>query len=96
MFDLEVKMEPGSINVQTTSERGHTSEELAANAVAKIINIADSADPVLRQQAEMFRERMFHVIVHALNQGIKSDRTTVYNAIKDSGNPKLAEYIRRM
>ena len=69
MFDLEVKMEPGSINVQTTSERGHTSEELAANAVAKIINIADSADPVLRQQAEMFRERMFHVIVHALNQG---------------------------
>ena len=59
MFDLEVKMEPGNINVQTTSERGHTSEELAANAVAKIINIADSADPVLRQQAEMFRERMF-------------------------------------
>ena len=45
MFDLEVKMEPGNINVQTTSERGHTSEELAANAVAKIINIADSADP---------------------------------------------------
>ena len=36
MFDLEVKMEPGSNNVQTTSERGHTSEELAANAVAKI------------------------------------------------------------
>ena len=40
-------------------ERGHTSEELAANAVAKIINIADSADPVLRQQAEMFRAECF-------------------------------------
>jgi hypothetical protein len=24
------------------------------------------------------------------------DRTTVYNAIKDSGNIKLAEYIRRL
>ena len=96
MFDLEVKMEPGSINVQTTSERGHTSEELAANAVAKIINIADSADPVLRQQAEMFRERMFRVIVHALNQGIKSDRTTLYNEFKKQGHDDMAEILRKL
>ena len=96
MFDLEVKMEPGNINVQTTSERGHTSEELAANAVAKIINIADSADPVLRQQAEAFRERMFYVIVHALNQAIKSDRTTLYNEFKKQGHADVAETLRKL
>mgnify|MGYP003650960886 CR=1 FL=1 len=27
---------------------------------------------------------------------IQSDRTTVYNAIKDAGHPELAEYIRKM
>ncbi len=96
MFDVEVTASVGGFEVQTTNERGHTPEELAANAVAKIINIADSADPVLRQQAEAFRERMFYVIVHALNQAVKSDRTTVYNAIKDAGHPDLAELIRRM
>ena len=96
MFDLEVKMEPGNINVQTTSERGHTSEELAANAVAKIINIADSADPVLRQQAEMFRERMFYVIVHTLNQAIKSDRTTFYNEFKKQGHDDMAEILWKL
>ena len=96
MFDLEVKMEPGNINVQTTSERGHTSEELAANAVAKIINIADSADPVLRQQAEMFRERMFYVIVHTLNQAIKSERTTLYNEFKKQGHDDMAEILRKL
>lgn len=83
MFDMEVKMSPGDINVQTTSERGHTPEELSANAVAKIISIAQDADPVIKQQAEAFRDRMFYVIVHTLNQGIKSDRTTLYNEFKN-------------
>ena len=78
MFDMEVKMSPGDISVQTTSERGHTPEELSANAVAKIINISETADPIIKNQAEAFRERMFYVIVHALKQGIKSDRTTLY------------------
>ena len=41
MFDVEVKASVGSFEVQTTNGRGHTPEELAANAVAKIINIAD-------------------------------------------------------
>ena len=54
MFDVEVKASVGGFEVQTTNERGHTPEELAANAVAKIINIAASAAPVLRQQAEAF------------------------------------------
>ena len=49
MFDMEIKMSPGDVNVQTTSGRGHTSEELSANAVAKIISISDTADPVLKQ-----------------------------------------------
>ena len=39
---------------------------------------------------------MEKVIAFYMREAIKSDRTTVYNAIKDSGNPKLAEYIRRM
>ena len=36
---MEIKMTPGEIAVQTTENRGHTPEELAANAVAKIISI---------------------------------------------------------
>ena len=31
-----------------------------------------------------------------MRQAIQSDRTTVYNAIRDAGQPKLAEYIRKM
>tara|TARA_R100001377_G_scaffold43655_1_gene24717 strand:+ start:952 stop:1242 length:291 start_codon:yes stop_codon:yes gene_type:complete len=96
MFDMEIKMSPGDVNVQTTSGRGHTSEELSANAVAKIISISDTADPVLKQQAEVFRDRMFYVIVDALKQAIKSDRTTLYNEFKKQGHDDVAEILRKL
>jgi hypothetical protein len=96
MFDLEVQASPGDFVVQTTENRGHTPEELASNAVQKIISIADTADPVLKQQAEAFRERMFYVIVHTLNQAIKSDRTTLYNEFKNQGHEDVAEILRKL
>jgi len=96
MFNVEVTATAGSVNVQTTSERGHTPEELSANAVAKIISISRTADPVLKQQAEAFRDRMFHVIVHTLEQAIKSDRTTLYNEFKKQGHGDMAEILRKL
>jgi hypothetical protein len=96
MFDVEVTATAGSVNVQTTSGRGHTPEELSANAVAKIISISRTADPVLKQQAEAFRDRMFHVIVHTLEQAIKSDRTTLYNEFKKQGHGDMAEILRKL
>ena len=96
MFDMEVKILPGNINVQTTSGRGHTPEELAKNAVYKIISISEDADPVLKQQAEAFRERMFYVIVKALEQAVKSDRTTLYNEFKNQGHDDVAEILRSL
>ena len=96
MFDVEVTASVGSFDVQTTSGRGHTVGELAKNAVAKIISISDTADPVVKQQAEAFRERMFYVIVHALEQAVKSDRTTLYNKFKQAGHDDVAEILREM
>ena len=96
MLDMEIKIFPGDINVQTTSGRGHTPEELSANAVAKIISISGTADPVLKQQAEAFRDKMFHVIVHTLKQAIKSDRTTLYNEFKKQGHGDMAEILRKL
>ena len=85
-----------SVTVETTDNRGFTPEETAKRCVDKIIGISDNSHPAIRDQAHAYRKEIETIIALYMKQAIKSDRTTVYNAIKDSGNPKLAEYIRRM
>lgn len=85
-----------SVTVETTNNRGFTPEETAKRCVDKIVGISDNSHPAIRDQAHAYRKEIETIIALYMKQAIKSDRTTVYNAIKDSGNPKLAEYIRRM
>tara|TARA_R100001377_G_C3192855_1_gene111328 strand:- start:850 stop:1128 length:279 start_codon:yes stop_codon:yes gene_type:complete len=92
MFDLAV----GSVEVQVTNGRGATPEELASMCVKKIIGISENANPMLRDQAIAYRDQMEKVIASYMRQAVQSDRTTVYNAIKDAGQPKLAKYIKDM
>ena len=84
------------VDIQTTDNRGQTPEEVAERCVNKLISISNNAHPAIKEQAHAYRKEMETIIALYMKQAIKSDRTTVYNAIKDSGNPKLAEYIRRM
>jgi|TARA_R100000149_G_C5870129_1_gene134280 hypothetical protein len=84
------------VDIQTTNNRGQTPEEVAERCVNKLIGISNNAHPAIKEQAHAYRKEMEKIIAIYMRQAIKSDRTTVYNAIKDSGNPKLAEYIRRM
>lgn len=96
MFSVEVSATPGSVNVQTTSNRGMNSEEIALNAVDKIISISETADPAIKAQAEAFKERMYWVIVAACDQAMKSDRTTLYNLFKSNGHADMAEILRTL
>ena len=84
------------VDIQTTDNRGQTPEEVAERCVNKLIGISNNAHPAIKEQAHAYRKEMEKIIAIYMRQAIKSDRTTVYNAIKDSGNPKLAEYVRRM
>ena len=84
------------VDIQTTDNRGQTPEEVAERCVNKLIGISNNAHPAIKEQAHAYRKEMEKIIAIYMRQAIKSDRTTVYNAIKNSGNPKLAEYIRRM
>ena len=84
------------VEVATTQNRGFTPEEIASRCVDRIISISDQANPVLQQQAHAFKDNMEEVIADYMRQAISSDRTTVYNALLDAAQPKLAELIRRL
>ena len=86
----------GNVFVQTTSNRGFTPEEIAERCLDKIVSIAESAAPEARAQAEAFRADIRKLLVYYMKEAIKSDRTTVYNALCDAGQKDLAELIRRL
>ena len=92
-----IQMNPEfQVEVRTTDRRGFTPEETAEMAADKIISISDSANPIIRDQAKAFRKHMVAVLSFYMCQAIKSDRTTVYNALNDAGHRDLAELIRRL
>ena len=95
MMTPALKMNVPQVDVVTTSGRGMTAEEVADLALAKLISISDTAPPEIAAQARAYRERMRMVLVYYIRQAIASDRTTVYNMLKDAGHPDLAETIRR-
>ena len=84
------------VEVVTTQNRGHTPEEVAERCINKIVGISATADPVIRQQAQAYKTQIKQVVIYYMKQAIQSDRTTVYNALLDAGEPKLAELIRRL
>ena len=94
---LEMNVNPGfKVEVHTTSGRGFTPEEIAARAANKIISISDDANPAIRAQAHAFRKQIVKLLETYMREAIKSDRTTVYNALTDAGHKELAELIRRL
>lgn len=84
------------VGVRTTVNRGFTPEELAEQCVEKIVSVADTAPPAIRDQALAFQGRVKELVGVYLRQAVHSDRTTVYNALLEAGHPELAELVRRL
>jgi post-segregation antitoxin (ccd killing protein) len=84
------------VMVHTTSGRGFTPEELAARCADKIVSVASTAPPEIRDQARAYKLQVSCVVARYLKEAIASDRTTVYAALKDAGHPELADLIRRL
>ena len=88
--------EMNGVTVKTTQDRGFTPEELSYDCTDKILSVSDYSDPIVKEQAKAFKERIRRVVEFYLREAIKSDRTTVYNEIIRAGQPQLAELIRRL
>ena len=98
MISFEVGMPTDfKVDVHTSKNRGFTPEELALRCADKIVSISGSVqDPVVKEQAEAFKEQIAVYVTHFIKQAVQSDRTTVLNALNQAGHPKLAEHIRRL
>ena len=95
-LNLNVPQYENLVDIKTTSNRGFTPDELAEQCVQKIISVSDNAHPGVRDQARAFSKHIEKLIAYYMRQSIRSDRTSVYNALNDAGHPELAELIRKL
>jgi len=81
------------VEVHTTQYRGHTPEEIANFALEKIMYVSKDASPLIRDQAEAFKEHIRAVLVQYLKQAVKSDRTTLANKLREAGHSELIKLL---
>ncbi len=83
------------VKVHTTSNRGHSAEELCDMCVDRLIYIGDEIDPVLQSQALEYRDKIKELILHTCRQAQRSERTTMCAQLEEAGLSEAAAFLRR-
>ena len=86
----------GSPFVVTSSNGGHSPEAIAELCVNRLIEVSESAHPVLREQALALREQMLKVVLHYTRMAMEEDRATMCAKIREAGFPELASQLRSL
>jgi hypothetical protein len=93
MFSALGGLKIGEVKVSMVSGRGFTPEELAEQALNKIVSIGGNCHPVIRDQAEAFKNEIRGVLVHYMRQAVRSDHTTLANQFRAAGHPELVKLL---
>jgi hypothetical protein len=87
---------PGAVTVMTSSNGGHSPEQIAELCVDRLIRISDTAPPELAMQAKAFKEQMLAVVLHYVRMAAVEDRATVVAKLEQAGAADVAQQIRRL
>jgi len=96
MMSEEAGINTSFVNVVSTEGRGHTPEELAELTLARIIHVGEDSHPMIREQALEYKDNIRQVLINAFARAMKSERTTLYNLVKNQGHEDMAEIIKRL
>jgi len=73
--------------------QGHTPEQVAEMALAKIIYVAQDANPLIREQAEAYKNNIRQVLVQYMKKAIESNHTTLANRLREAGHSDLIKIL---
>lgn len=86
----------GSPFVVTSTNGGHSPEQIAELCVNRLIAVADTAPPELAMQARAFREQLLAVVLHYVKVAAREDRESVIAKLEQAGAADVAQQIRRL
>lgn len=96
MLSFTGGMEMGSVNVMTSSEGGHSTEQIVELAMDKIMRVSETAPQPIRDQAEAFQDNVRRVLYHYMELARQQERATIANKMHKAGNSEMADLVRRI
>ncbi len=96
MISVETGMDVSSVNVMTSDEGGHTSEQITNLAMDKIMRVSDTAPPAIKEQANVFKENIRNVLFQYIELARQEERATIANRMAKAGQTEMADLVRRI
>lgn len=88
-------IETGSFKVNVSISDGiHPTSYWAKRAVGKIMVVSETAPPVIREQAEAFKNQIEAVVLYYINEAVKDNSSMISKKLSDAGHPELANFVR--
>jgi hypothetical protein len=81
------------VTIATTSNRGHTPEELAERMVDKIISVGNNSHPAIREQAIAFQGAVKQVVLLYLKEAVAQNNATLAYKLKQAGHSNLLHLL---
>lgn len=86
----------GGIQVHTTNYRGATPEELAERALDKFLYVSDTADPMVKAQAMVYKEKIRAVLIYYMKEAARCERVTLVAQLELQGHKDMADIIKKL
>jgi hypothetical protein len=96
MFSVDVESTLGQVSVQTTQNKGLSPEYWTERILERLVSVSDNADPMVKAQADAFKDQIEKIILIYMKQAILSDRSTVAGMLEKQGHKEMANIIRRL
>lgn len=84
----------GEVKTMTTQNRGLNADEIVELLMPRLLYVADTAPPAIRDQAQAFKLNIARLVRHYVVQAQKSQNTTICNLLEQAGEYRAAEIVR--
>jgi hypothetical protein len=85
-----------NVMVKTSNNGGLSNDDLADICVSKVISIADTSPPEIREQAMFFKDKIKSLLKYYLNQASESEKSKCAQICVNGGYEEAANLIRRL
>ena len=86
----------GTAMASVTQGRGLNADELTDMCMDKLLHVADTAPPAIREQAAAFKGDIRKLVHYYISQAQRSQNTSIYNVLMQAGQHDAAEVVRKL